>query len=139
MICICSYGLMSLFSPPGSLDTRLFYSASEAKSYLLSLSSVQRSNYFLNELIDLNLILSYTGLMIIVGTRLKIWTALFYMTGLFDLIETLGIILYLKDLVSIEFIKYFGTVTFLKWLGALVFFLMLLKALLHRPASNSGD
>jgi len=124
--CLISYILMNLHSIPHSLDTRFYYSLGEGMKFLNGLSLTEIQNYLITEIADLFFIINYTGLMFIIGRKMKIYFLLAFLPGIFDLIETTSIILFLTGSFSSSQINGLGVVTLLKWLCAALFNLLLI-------------
>ena len=127
------FGLaMHFIGPPDSLDTKLYYSAEQAQLILSHFSESDLKAYFLNEILDLGFLTTYTLFFIVVLRRLyvqKTWLVLFpLIAGVSDLIETTGIICVLKFPGSNSLFKILGIFTCTKWVfGFVVLVLILMK------------
>ncbi len=128
--------LMMKIGPPSSLDTKLYYSGSEARALLTSFNDAQLSAYLTNEFLDLGFIVTYTCALLIALRRLypkRRWaTVLPMLIGAADLIETSMIIAVLGISFSQSVFDWLGVVTFLKWSFAAVGVTLLLVGLARK-------
>ena len=94
------YILMATFGPSDSLDRKLYYSGEEARALMQSFGGAELKAYFVNELLDLLLIFSYTGALFLGLQRVysrHIWVlALSLLVGAADFIETSTILSVLR-------------------------------------------
>jgi hypothetical protein len=98
---------------------RFFYTGTDAFQYLTNLSSARSTLYFHHELLDLLFLSGYTALFVFgleavfpENLRLK-WLGL--IPGLFDFVETAGILLSIKRELSPGALSYLGYATAIKW------------------------
>ncbi len=124
--CLICGVLMKLHSIPHSLDSRFYYSSNEGINYLNGLTSLEIQDYLFTEIVDLFLIINYTGLMFIIGRKMKIYFLLPFLSGAFDVIETTSLIFFLCGTVSASQISWLGNITLLKWISAMLFNLLLI-------------
>jgi hypothetical protein len=119
--------LMGTLGYSDSLDSRLFYSAAEAKVFFQYLSHEQSRAYLKNEFFDLGFIVSYTLLFYWLYRRMvshRSWlSALALIPGAFDLIETSVIIGVLSGGVQSP-PAWLGFATCLKWTTGAIFVLI---------------
>lgn len=119
-----------------SLDAMLYYTDEQAQLFFASLTSKQWQAYQIHELIDLFLFLPiYTWLAFLFMRRLFPYNtyllSLAFIPGVFDLIETTTILLYLMKLIQ-HFPNSMGYITFYKWLdGALLLAALVFGCLLR--------
>ena len=117
--------VMRMIGPPDCLDAKLFYSGEQARALINSFSESDLRAYFLQEILDLGFLTSYTTLFLLMLRRLspaKTWLLIFpVIVGLSDLVETTVTILVLKFSGSKMWFDWLGLFTFVKWvLGAIV-------------------
>jgi hypothetical protein len=129
--------LMMIFGPPASLDIKLYYSGEEALALFQSFSSADKKSYFINELFDLFLLLSYTAALSLGLQRIysrRFWTiALPIIVGACDFIETIVIISVLKFSVSQSVFDWLGVFSCIKWsLGGVLIILLLVGSVLKK-------
>ncbi len=121
---------MLMIGPPHSLDVRLYYSHAEAMQWFDSLIYDEKTNYLINECLDLIYIAVYTGIFLILNGK---WGVI---PGIIDLMETIPIILFLKN--GNELPEYLGIISMAKWIAGVVFIVLSVKKLLTlRNASYS--
>lgn len=127
MVCGIS---MLVIGPHGTLDTKLFYSQSEAYRWLTSLTPEQRSAYLLNEYLDMGYLLAYTGIFILVLGPIG------FIPGILDLVENVPIILYL--LKGSELPVFLGIISGVKWIsGVIVFGLVVRKLRINKKVPGN--
>lgn len=128
--------LMMRWGSAQSLDVMLYYTGEEARTLLASFSELQLKAYFVNELFDLVLILTYTATLRLAFARLYPhwnWTArLLWALAAADLIETLTVIMILKLSVSQSALDWLGVFTFFKWIFATTNLLLVFIGLIKR-------
>lgn len=124
-------GLLMFIGPGGALDTRLFYTAAEAQEFFAQLLPLEVFNYFRTECIDLVFYIPvYSCILWIALKRLyphKSWHKYSVAVAIFDVYETLNILLFLsleKPLPS-----YLGFVTCAKWISTAVFLALISRGL----------
>jgi hypothetical protein len=111
--------VMVRMGPESTLDSRFFYTSSDAADYLASVGAVGRATYLKVEALDFGLITIYTLFLVRVfaaswrGLRNR-WVA--FVPGFFDLIETATIFLVLQR-GTLTPPAYLGYVTAAKWLS----------------------
>lgn len=106
---------MHVLGPDNVLDTELFFTASEADTFIRGLGIQNMRAYFVNEIVDLLFLVTYSVLFFLLARRYyfrKTW--LTFIPGIFDLIETTTIILLLQNK-SYASPIWLGYVTCLKW------------------------
>jgi hypothetical protein len=137
VLLVLSY-FMSAMDLGDTLDLQIYYSASQASQYILGLSSEKMNIYFRHELLDLLFLSAYTALFYF-GIALSFpsknflkWSAL--MPGLFDLLETLGILIALRIGPQYFIVSWLGIATLLKWVTASVFIVILLMRIVWMVA-----
>lgn len=111
---------MLIHGPSDTLDARFFYSAQEASDYLTGLSSEKAHRYFVNELIDLVFLATYSMISILSLKRgaSRFSRAIALSPGFADLAETMTILILLSSDLAAPAIL--GILTAAKWnLGAL--------------------
>jgi hypothetical protein len=135
LVCCLCYGFLTLFGPKDSLEKKIYFSASESRLFYASLSAEEVRNYQLSSVIDLLFIAFYSGFFSILSLRSPTLKVLAPLAGIFDFIETVSIVAYLSQFVSVDFVIYLGPVTSSKWI-ALVLFLSSYLFHLHRPTRN---
>lgn len=110
---------MLLLGSNTSLDAKLYYTGDQARALLAGLDSAGVERYFINELLDLLLILSYSTLLFVGFKKVfpgrRIVCCLAFVPGFFDLIETLSLLYILGFGGATSHLDWLGTVTFLKW------------------------
>lgn len=121
---------MHIIGPPDSLDMKLYYSGEQARVLFKTFSDSDLKAYFMNEIFDLCLLISYTFVFLILLQRIysrQIWTVVLpLIIGISDFIETTVILSVLKFSVSQSVFNWLGIFSFLKWsIGLLVILLLL--------------
>lgn len=116
---------MMIFGPRDSLDVKFYYTGDQARALLESFDNLELKKYFINEIFDLGLVLSYTGALYIGMRRAypkkRGAMILAMLPGLCDLVETSFILYALWQPGLHIFFNWLGIVTLLKWLlGGLV-------------------
>ncbi len=104
------------------LDTRLYYSGAEAREFLNQLNSSDYLTYQMISALDLIFLGAYT---LIICLFLRIWfseKAMLFglIPGVFDFLETSGILYALTTTPQQQYFDYLGAVTFLKWSALLI-------------------
>jgi hypothetical protein len=110
---VCGISML-LIGPSHTLDVRLFYSQSEAHEWLASLTQAERSNYLTTEFFDVAYTLSYSAIFYLILGPIGL------VPGILDLIETIPIILHLKN--GNDLPAFLGTVSGIKWITGIVAF-----------------
>lgn len=116
---IVIFAAMAFSGPAEVLDIHLYYTGDQARTFFANLSAEQIQSYIITALLDLCFIAFYTAALV---RSLRIsfdhrFSFLGLAPGIFDLIETIGI---LRALWTSEFASYFdflGVITFLKWIS----------------------
>jgi hypothetical protein len=130
MFCILGAELYFMFQPPilPILDARLFYSVADIQGLFSTIGESGRDAYFQHELIDLAFLTSYSFFILFWMKRLYTHRqkplpvfaiALSLAPGFFDLIETSGILVLLRQYPQLSFWLE-NTITFatpLKWIS----------------------
>ena len=112
---------MLIIGPPNTLDVRLFYSNEDAYLWLNSLTINQRSNYLITEYLDIGYTISYSMIFFFILGPIGL------IPGILDLIETVPIILHLKNGSALP--EHLGFVSGIKWItGVIVFVTVLWKS-----------
>jgi hypothetical protein len=119
---------MHIWGPQESLDTKLFYTAGQANSFINGLSSSEHQAYLLNQVLDLFFLTTYSLLFFFLFHRLRYRNAwIGIVPGIFDLVETTIIIFALRNS-SFYPPVWLGYMTCLKWVvGLIVVFLIILR------------
>lgn len=120
---------MHLWGAEEILDTKLFYTAAQAESFLRSLEPSQWQAYLLNQVLDLGFLSSYSFLFFFLARKYdfkKTWLA--FVPGVFDLIETTTIIFLLLNK-SWSPPVWLGAATCLKWVtGGIVLISIMIRS-----------
>ena len=128
---------MHLWGADKVLDTKLYYTVTQAESFFRSLEASQWQAYLLNEVLDLVFLSNYSLLFFLLARKFylkKTWFA--FIPGVFDLIENSTIILLLIYRHSSP-PSWLGYVTCMKWLtGAVVVIWIIFE---FTKASRRGD
>ncbi len=130
LLAIAVAGAMRWCGPDETLDARFFYSGVEAEHILYGGTSAQAERYFWNEILDLVFIALYSCMLWLCAVRFKItgWQkwVLAVLPGVFDILETMFILLALQWRASPEMLSVLAFVTASKWISAMlsVFFLI---------------
>lgn len=111
--------LMLIIGPGKTLDVRLFYTLDEAYTWLASLTPPKRTDYLINEYLDLGYILGYSGMFAILLGPIGL------IPGLLDLVETVAIILHLKFGFALP--VFLGFVSGIKWITGVIVVIMILR------------
>ena len=124
--------VMRMIGPPDCLDLKLYYSGEQARALINSFSESDLRVYFLQEILDLVFLTSYTAFFILMLRRLyptKIWLLIFpLIVGLSDLVETTVTLLVLKFSNLNVWFDWLGPFTFVKWaLGSIVALIILTR------------
>ena len=119
----------------GILDARLYYSANDAAVYLSGLSPEQAATYFRHELLDLLFLSSYSLFFVTLLPKRK-WVGV--IPGIFDLLETGGILVALKVGPRPEIVSWLGWATLLKWTTGSYVVAVLLLQIRHRGLKKRG-
>lgn len=127
----------------GSLDMRPYYSFQEASNYFNHLSVEMSYAYLIKEFLDLGLIALYSGLFKR-GVRKFIFPNppklfIFLIPGFFDLIETVSIILILKNLISHSILGILGVISLLKWTSGATLFALISYKWIKSKNMPSGE
>lgn len=123
-------GVMFYLGVDKSLDARFYYDYIEASAYMSQLSVELSYKYLIKEFFDLGLICLYSALFKR-GVRHFLFSSfpllfISLIPGFFDLIETISVILILKQIVSYDVLNYLGLVTLLKWSSGTILFGLIL-------------
>lgn len=116
---------MKFLSPPGKLDSKLFYNYDYAVLFLTQLSAEQSARYFYAELLDYWYMICYTFLLLIFFQRAELirkhrWPV--FLPAALDFLENTLIIYYLKTTQLTFFHQCLPVMSALKWL--IVLFLL---------------
>lgn len=128
-------GAMQMWGTDQILDSRFFYTSTEASSFFANLSVEKTKAYVRNEIFDLGLIVTYTFLLITLLRRFRplqarIWV-LALLPGAFDSVETGTIISILLGVIA-KPPFWLGFVTSLKWIsGGLIILYSILGKFTH--------
>jgi hypothetical protein len=128
---ILSAILMKWFGPVGKLDGRFFYTISEAKEYLNSLSAIERDRYFWGEIVDYWFMINYSWIFYLIIPKKRV-----FIPGFLDVIETSMILIFLISGEFYSFHVLLPFVSFPKWLGAATLFLLVAAKLLKKRAKG---
>jgi len=122
----------SLMSLQEILDSRFYYSATEASNFFAALGSQKTHIYLKHQLLDLLFLSSYSVIAFSIveilfpkSSKMKIFSVV---PGIFDLIETVSIIAILLGAPTFIFVGWLGLATCLKWLtGCLLTILIVFR------------
>jgi hypothetical protein len=101
------------------LDTKIFYTSNESSDFFKGLSAAGVAKYKRIALVDLLLFIpTYTTLLYLFSKRFlpKRFVYASFVPGLFDIVETLAVLLFLSSVIS-EFPPWMGYITLLKWVS----------------------
>ncbi len=118
---VCGIAML-MIGPPSTLDVRLFYSNEEAYKWLASLTENQRSDYLINEYLDIAYTTSYSLIFFLI---LGPWGII---PGTLDLFETIPIILHLRN--GSELLPMMGIISGSKWISGMVAFGFVIRKLI---------
>ena len=110
---------MRWLGPSDSLDAHFYYTSEYAQIFLTQQSAEEANAYFINELIDLSFLATYSALFFLLfrryGGSKRSWLA--FIPGIFDLIETVTILSLLRGWATVV-PWWLGFATALKWVTA---------------------
>jgi len=131
--------VMRFFSPPYKLDARLFYSFSEAATYLTALTDLQKREYLFVELFDFWFMINYSWINFIMAKKVKVscqrlWIA--FVPGILDVFETTLIVYFLhyRELSAVH--ELLPILSSLKWISAIALIIYLLQKGLKLRANH---